>query len=232
MSPRDYFDEMAPIFCTTDIPFKCIGKHMQEHVKAHNLSQSSRSLLVGGLRAKTLLLFSPLLKWYLDHGLLVTRIYEIIEYNKQKCFSNFVELVTKARRECDEDKIKDVIGILCKLIGNSAFGGKIMDKEKFLRKVYTQGLRAACFAVNEQRFLHKSELSDSVFEVEFSRSNSSVDLPLQIGFSILNYAKLSLLSFYYDFLLYYLNRNDFEFLECDTDSSYIALSAQKLDESI
>lgn len=49
----------------------------------------------------------------------------------------------------------------------------------------------------------------------------------QIGFSILNYAKLSLLSFYYDFLFKYLNRNDFEFLECDTDSSYIALSTQK-----
>ena len=77
-----------------------------------------------------------------------------------------------------------------------------------------------------------SDLSDSVFGVEFSRSNISIDLPLQIGFSILNYAKLSILSFYYDFLLKYLNRNDFEFLECDTDSSYIALYTQKLDECI
>ena len=187
---------------------------------------------VGGLRAKTLVLFSPLLKWYIEHGLLVTRIYEVIEYGRQQCFSKFVDFVTKARREGDIDKTKEVIGTLCKLLGNSAFGGTIMCKENFQRISYKEGLRAASFAINDPRFLRMSELGDSFFEVEFSRSNICIDLPLQIGFAILNYAKLYLLSFYYDFLLKYIGRDQFDFMECDTDSTYIALPKQTLAECV
>ena len=38
------------------------------------ISQSKK--LLGVLRAKKILLYSPLLKWYLNHGLLVTKIYK------------------------------------------------------------------------------------------------------------------------------------------------------------
>lgn len=41
-----------------------------------------------------------------------------------------------------------------------------------------------------------------------------------------------LLSFYYDFLLKYIGRNQFEFMECDTDSTYIALPNKTLAECI
>lgn len=29
MTPYEYFSEMSPLFCTTDIPFDVIGHHMQ-----------------------------------------------------------------------------------------------------------------------------------------------------------------------------------------------------------
>lgn len=130
LSPRDWFDEMAPLFVTTEVPYQSIGKHMKEHVKTHGLSQSSRTLLVAGLKAKKLLLFSPLLKWYIEHGLLVTRIFEVIEYVRQKCFSNFVDFITKARREGYIDKTNEMIGTLCKLLGNSASIGSTLCAKK------------------------------------------------------------------------------------------------------
>ena len=77
LSPRDYFDEMAPIFCTSEISFESIGEHMTKHARKQNLSKAPRSLLVGGLRAKKIILFSPLLKWYIEQGLLVTAVYEV-----------------------------------------------------------------------------------------------------------------------------------------------------------
>lgn len=42
------------------------------------------------------------------------------------------------------------------------------------------------------------------------------DLPLQLGFFVYNYAKLKMLSFYYDVLEKYIDRADFNLLEMDT----------------
>ena len=186
LSPRDYFDEMASIFCTSEIPFQCIGKHMTEHARNHKLSKSPRSLLVGGLRAKKILLFSPLLKWYILQGLLVTDIYEIVEYRRQSCFSKFVDYVANARREGDRDKSKEIIGILCKLLGNSAFGSCIMSKENFLNIKYLGGSKKAAFAMNTPRFLRLNELSDEIYEAEFYRTNILMNMPIQIGFAVLD----------------------------------------------
>ena len=37
-SPWEYFQEMSPLFCTTDIGFDDIGSHMQDHVRSYELS--------------------------------------------------------------------------------------------------------------------------------------------------------------------------------------------------
>ena len=41
-----------------------------------------RRLLVSGLKAEKVLLSSPLLRWYMEHGLEVTRVYQCLEYQK------------------------------------------------------------------------------------------------------------------------------------------------------
>ena len=48
MSPHQYFQEMSPIFCTSEVPYDVIGSHMQEHVRDFDLSKNPRRLLVGG----------------------------------------------------------------------------------------------------------------------------------------------------------------------------------------
>jgi hypothetical protein len=56
MTPYEYFEEMSPLFCTIDVPFELIGEHMQEHVRRFELSEKPRRLLVGGMRARQMLL--------------------------------------------------------------------------------------------------------------------------------------------------------------------------------
>ena len=41
-----------------------------------------------------------------------------------------------------------------------------------------------------------------------------------------------MLEFYYGFLDYYYNRRDFELLQMDTDSNYIAWSAENIDHLV
>ena len=47
------------------------------------------------------------------------------------------------------------------------------------------------------------------------------DIPKQLGFFVLQYAKLRMLEFYYDCLDYYMNRDDYELCQMDTDSIYL-----------
>ena len=77
----------------------CIGELMQNYIETNNLSKQPRKLLVGGLRAEKILLTSPLVKWYLEHGLCISRIYQTIEFGKAVAFDGFTNLVTQGRRE-------------------------------------------------------------------------------------------------------------------------------------
>ena len=58
------------------------------------------------------------------------------------------------------------------------------------------------------------------------------DLPLQIAFFVYQYAKLRMLQFYYDFMLKFIDKSDFEYCEMDTDSAYMAISANTIDDII
>ena len=51
---------------------------------------------------------------------------------------------------------------------------------------------------------------------------------MQIGFFVYQYAKLRMLQFYFDFMNKYLDRNDFQYCEMDTDSAYITIAGQSV----
>jgi hypothetical protein len=85
---------------------------------------------------------------------IIQSIYQVIEYNKIKCFKEFGEQVTCARREGDKKQSLNIMAMLMKLIGNSAFGGTIMNKETHRRVKYMKGFRKSCLAVNNPRFVN------------------------------------------------------------------------------
>ena len=108
---------------------------MKDHVKEFDLSTKPRRLLVGGMRAQKILLATPLLKWYLEHGLEVTKIYQTVEYSPKCCFKQFVRDVSDARRGGDVDLAKFIIADTRKLEGNTAFGSTIIDQEFSKRQI-------------------------------------------------------------------------------------------------
>ncbi|XP_033729708.1 uncharacterized protein LOC117318890 [Pecten maximus] len=232
LSPYEYFSEMAPIFCNTDIPFSAIGEHMKEHVRRNKLSDKPRRLLIGGMAARKMLIATPLLKWYIEHGMQVDHIYQVVEYTPMACFREFVTDVTDARRRGDDDKMSAVIANTMKLIGNSAYGGLIMDKSKHTNIKYVRGETNACNAINDPRFKDLHQLDEDIFEVENAKRTITYDLPIQLGYFILQYAKLRMLEYYYDFMDVFVDRSDFAYCEMDTDSAYMAISGKRLEDII
>lgn len=116
---------MSSLFCNTEMKIEDIREHMQKHIQKEGLSTHPRRFYWWRVwKQKKMLLSTPLLKWYLDHGLQVTRIYQVVEFNAQACFKNFVNDLTEARR------MGDARPDTMKFIGNSGYGSLIMDKTK------------------------------------------------------------------------------------------------------
>lgn len=149
---------------------------------------------------------TPLLKWYLDQGLIVTKVYQVVEYSRKKCFKPFVRSVSTARREADLDPSKKIIADTMKLLGNSAYGSLILDKEKHQNVSYVRGSHAAKLRINQSEFRHLTELGDDYFEVETRKKTHNLNIPIHLGYYILQYGKMRLNQYVFSWLYKFLQR--------------------------
>ena len=79
------------------------------------------------MKAKKIFLYTPLIEWYLRHGLRLTAVHQFIKYEPSMPFSWFPEDIANARREADKDPLKKQLGDVAKLKGNSFYGKMIED---------------------------------------------------------------------------------------------------------
>ena len=76
------------------------------------------------------------------------------------------------------------------------------------------------------------EISEGAFEVRQRKRQVTITRPYQCGIAVYQLAKLRMLEFYYDFVDKFCTRRDFEVIQMDTDSLYMALTAEGFDEII
>ena len=107
-----------------------------------------------------------------------------------------------------------------------------MDKSKHSNVKYLMNKSKVCKFINSTVFKNMNKLGQDLYEVETYKTRISIDTPIQIGFFILQYAKLRMLEFYYDCLNRYLIKNSFELTQTDTDSIYMAINQPDLDQCI
>ena len=165
------------------------------------------------------------------HGLVVDRVYQVVEYEPNPCFQRFGESVSAARRAGDSDPEKAIIADTMKLLGNSGYGKTVTNVDrhhdvKYCTEVGTSAL------INNKRFRQLDVVTDDAYEIEMNKSVVKCTLPLHIGFFVYQYAKLRMLQFYYDFVDRYIERPLFQYCEMDTDSAYIALAGDTIDDLV
>ena len=114
---KNYFEELTPIFKNTVVKQSDIGDFMQAYLHEDNKIFKDTRYLIGSMFGKKILLITPLLNWYLSKGLLVTKIYQVVEFKPSNCFKSFVDTVTNDRRAGDRDPHLKMIGDTSKLIG-------------------------------------------------------------------------------------------------------------------
>ena len=229
---KDRLDEFPAIFKNCDVGIDDISPLMRRYCQEnHKLTKPTR-LLISSHKADNILLITPLLKYYLELGLRVTKIHYTVHFPDHKpCFQDFADKVCDARRLGDKDPDSEVLANTFKLVGNSAYGKITMNKTKQTNVIYANGLHAT-FLINQPRFKACKRIDDDLYEVELYKTKHVFDLPLHLGVFVYGYAKLRMCQWTHQFMQHYLPRDSYELVEMDTDSSYFGLARPTIDECV
>ena len=225
------FEEMYPFFYNKEVPIEAVPQHMLDYLKRTGRRRGDGRKLTGALFAKKILLYAPLLRWYLEHGAVITNVYRTIDYQPTKIFTWFVEQVTEARRTGDVEKSKALLAKVFKLLGNSGYGKLIEALERQTNIIYTKDEKVVDRALRSAYFSDLDEIGQA-YELESRNPRIIIRRPFQVGIPVYQLAKPRMLEFYYDFLDRYFDRRDFELIQMDTDSNYMAISAEKLEDIV
>ena len=228
----DKFSKMPPLFVVQEIP----DRDIPEKIKVYK-EKTGRKIVKGTkklldvMKAKKIFFFTPLIEWHLQHGVRLTMVHQLIEYEPGMSFSWFPEEVANARRDADKDPLKKQLGDVAKLKGNSFYGKMLEDlghhkSAKFTRKeiVVDKALRSP--------FFENLEEIGRTYEIKGFKQTVMIKRTYQCGIAVYQLAKLRMLEFYYDFLDKYFSRQDFELCYMDTDSFYLAISGDSLNEIV
>ena len=104
------FEEMCPFFFNKEVPIEVVPEHMLDYLRSTGRKRGDGKKLVGAFFAERLLVYAPLLLWYVEHGAVTTKVYRTIEYQPAKIFPWFVEQVTEVRRTGDVEKKQGAAG--------------------------------------------------------------------------------------------------------------------------
>ena len=114
---KEKFSEMCPILKNTNISRDDTGDFMKAYAEGHNIMAQRRRSLIGNMKGEKILLATLLLKWYLEHGLEVTKVHQVVEFTPAvPCFKPFGHAVSDARRAGDADSRKAIIADTMKLV--------------------------------------------------------------------------------------------------------------------
>lgn len=222
---------MPPIFKNTTVGREDIGAFMRAYALKHGLLPRPRRTLIGSYFGEKILLATPLVKWYLHHGLEISEIYTVVEYQPKTCFRDFGKTVSDARRQGDLDKDSNILAETMKLLGNS-FYGKTLTNVSSYRDIRYVSPDEADALINNGLFKNLNELDDDVVEVEMAKRKITWALPCQIGFFVYQYAKMRMLEFHYDFIDRYIRRKNYQLCHMDTDSLYLVLAKATIERAV
>ena len=241
---RKYFEDFAPIIKHAHINYEDIGLYMQELADKSNITVNDRRAVIDSYYGTHIALIDEYVVWLRNKGCIISRIYKFIRYSKSPIFKDFVGDITRMRIKGDKDRNSEMPALMAKLIGNSAFGSTITNKDKHRHvtlRSHTGASASASLAGNGDyralvssllTFVRYEELTPHLLEVECRYDKIVYDQLRYIAKTIFDRAKLSVLQFYYDFLKRVLKQDSYQLLETDTDSIYIALAHKDFDDNV
>jgi hypothetical protein len=153
-----------------------------------------------------------LLKLYIQHGLIITKINRVLEFTQSDFMKSYIMKNTNERANARNEFEKDFY----KLMNNSVYG-KTMEnvRNRINFKFITNEEQALRIRSKSKKF---SIFNENLVGLHLSKSSVLLNKPIFLGQCILDEAKLAMYDFHYNKFLPNFNRNDIDLLFTDTDS--------------
>ena len=107
-----------------------VGCYMKQKAEKHGFSKKPKRTLIGSHFGVEVLFSTDIVKYYLEKGLKITRIYEFIQFHPEKCFEKLTNQISDNRRAADQDASKNILRLTSKLLANSIYSASLLNKEK------------------------------------------------------------------------------------------------------
>ena len=233
--PAERYDDFAmwpPCFINREVRWAELSPYNQERLRWLNDGKDQPTYkerkLLNTLSATQVWFATPLLQWYLEHGLLVENITAHARFARGRPFKAFVDDHASRRQQAQRDGA-DAEADRLKTTTNSSYGRLIMNPRKFAKATPEPSLDEAEVhkKINDRNFRDLSVFTaadDNVFCVHTAPKRIVENTPVHMGNWVLQMAKLVLLRFVYDFLLRFVPLERVVICATDTDSLYLALA--------
>ena len=245
------FEDFAPIIKHAVINYEDIGPYMQKVCDSSGITVKDRRSVIDSYHGENIALTDEYLVWLMEKGLVVDRVRTFICYKKEAIFKEFANDITRLQIKGDRDKSSEMQALTAKLIGNSAFGSCITNKDKHcdvkLQSISGSKVSSSLTPLSSPlggynynkamiasmlTFVKYEEITPTLLEVERKRDKVLYDQLRNVAKVIFDRAKLSVLKFYHNFLKRVLKDGFYSLMETDTDSIYLALTYEKFEDNI
>ena len=198
-----------------DVAYTLTSENQMQIRKCYSMSQTATSTkLIPNLLAKTkYCCHYLLLKFYLEHGLILGKVHRVLTFNQSKWLAPYIAKNQNLRAESENDFEKEYF----KLMNNAVYGKtcenqknhtdiRLVTTEK-QRKKYTEKPHCLGFRI----------FDENLAAIEMRKLQALINKPFYVGFSVLELSKLHMYRFHYDYIKRKYN-DKAELLFTDTDS--------------
>ena len=136
------------------------------------------------------------LKQALNHGLKLTKVNKIIQFDQETWLKPYIDMNTKLRKEAKNDFEKD----FSKLMNNAVFG-KTMENIRKHRdiKLVTSNKRRSIL-VSEPNYHASKHISEDLMIIEMIKVMAKMNKPIYLGQATLDIIKTLMYEFWYDYI--------------------------------
>ena len=94
--------------------------------------------MLGVIKPKKIHLYTPMIRLYQRYGLSLRAVHELVEYEQGNPFEWFPEEIANTRYKAFKDPLKNQLGDVMKLKGNTFYGKMIEDLVHLKRAKFIQ----------------------------------------------------------------------------------------------
>ena len=179
-----------------------------------------RKLLLTHFNREHYVVHYAILKFYLQQGMVIDKIHKIIKYRQKAWLKPYIDFNSNKRATAQNNFEKDYY----KLKNNALFGKTMEDvRKRIIYKLITDTDKLTKL-ISSPFFHERDIITEDIVGVHMLKSKVTLDKPIFVGQSVLDYSKLEMYKLFYEILPQCSLIKDLKLVGGDTDSFFLTIS--------